>query len=385
MSSGACGGGRMAALRLFSRYLFLKNGDSLHNISSTFIIFNRSLNYLPKRYGTYLNFNLKSHNLTFNKLGYVKERNCILDEKDPAPLFFNNEIQSLLKTLTRPNLNKVYRRRHLGQPKLELPTYKFATDEMVQDMLKESEKKMNELLQMPPVIKVRSAVDKIVSKDPALEGYDTSSYVFTDITFGIKNIDRIILIREPNGTLREADWQLRERMNQIYLPIPGREMKTPEMFQEKYLESLLERKEFEFILDRSCLQFEPDDPEYQRVVSITYQYINDNHAFETLRSTRHFGPLVFFLIWHKDIDNLLLDLIQTSQIQEANTLLQLYEKFHKVELITKDSNEVNNVEKYIKEFSNKRASLELALQAYKEMEEQRRNIEHDIKHAHGIV
>ncbi|GJQ69686.1 putative 28S ribosomal protein S22 [Trypoxylus dichotomus] len=347
----------MAALRLFSRCLLQKRCESVSNVAPISVIFNRSLNYLSKEY----------------------------NEVDPAPLFFNTEVQSLLKTLTRIDLNRVYRRRKLGQKKLDLPIYKFATDDQLQEMLKEAEAKTEELLQMPPVLKVRTTRDVVLSSDPALEGYDTATYVFTDITFGIRNIDRIILTREPNGTLRDADWPLRDRVNQVYMPIHGRELKIPLMFQGNYFERLLSKHEYEFILDRSCIQFEPDDPEYQRVATITYQHVNDSNRFEILRSTRHFGPLAFFLTWYKDIDNLLLDLLQFSQIKEVNILLQLYGKFHKVDFNSNIQTNVENVERYIKEFSKKRASLELALQAYKELEEQKRRIEQDIKEAHGVM
>lgn len=273
----------------------------------------------------------------------------------------------------------------MGQKKLDLPTYKFVTDEQLQEMMKDAEVKADELLQMPPVLKIRGVRDRVLSRDPALQGYDAATYIFTDITFGIKNIDRIIIAREPDGTLREADWPLRDRMNQVYFPLPGRELKPPLMFQDNYLEKLLTRKEYEFILDRSCIQFEPDDLDYQRVTTITYQHVNDNNDFEILRSTRHFGPLAFFLLWHKEIDNLLLDLIQSSQIQEANVLLQLYEKFHKVELNVTGLQNTEALEKYIKEFSNKRGSLELAVQAYKELEEEKKQMERDLKHVHGVA
>ncbi|KRT79324.1 hypothetical protein AMK59_8453, partial [Oryctes borbonicus] len=275
---------------------------------------NRSLNYLSKEY----------------------------NETDPAPLFFNGEVQSILKTLTRVNLNKVYRKRKFGQKKLDLPTYKFATDDQLQQMLKEAEAKTEELLQMPPVLKVRTTRDTILSGDPALEGYDSATYVFTDITFGIRNIDRIIIAREPDGVLRDADWSLRDRVNQIYLPIRGRELKVPLMFQDNYLERLLSKHEYEFILDRSCIQFEPDDPEYQKVTTVTYQHVNDTNSFEILRSTRHFGPLAFFLTWHKDIDNLLLDLLQSSHIEEINTLLQLFGRFHNVKFNVENLTNVEN-------------------------------------------
>lgn len=47
---------------------------------------------------------------------------------------------------------------------------------------------------------------------------------------------RIIVVRETDGTLREADWHERDRINQIYNPLPGRELRTPLMFSPQYLE-----------------------------------------------------------------------------------------------------------------------------------------------------
>lgn len=100
-------------------------------------------------------------------------------------------------------------------------------------------------------------------------------------------------------------------------------LQVPRMFQDDYLESLLTREEYEFVLDRACIQFEPYSPAYQRVTSITYQHINDHNNFDSLRSTRHFGPFVFFLAWFKSMDGLLLNLIETSHIEELNSLLKV--------------------------------------------------------------
>jgi len=57
-------------------------------------------------------------------------------------------------------------------------------------------------------------------------------------------------------------------MRQIYFPISGRELIMPKMFEEKYLEKILEKGDYEFILDRACIQFEPDDEDYIRVNNI---------------------------------------------------------------------------------------------------------------------
>lgn len=46
---------------------------------------------------------------------------------------------------------------------------------------------------------------------------------------------RSITIREPNGRLRKATWEERDRMNLIYFPKPGRKHEMPELLQDKNL------------------------------------------------------------------------------------------------------------------------------------------------------
>lgn len=236
------------------------------------------------------------------------------------------------------------------------------------------------MLQMPPVLKTREPCDEILSEDPALQGLETSSIIFTDITFGKKDSERLIVVREPDGTLRKANWQLRDRMNQVYFPLKGRELSMPRLFRPDYLKNLLDAKEYEFILDRACLQFEPNDPEYQKVTSLTYTHVSDNDSFDLLRSTRHFGPLTFFLTWFKMVDNLLLDLIQTERINEARTLVELYGRVHGVHF---DLKAENLVELFIREHAAKKAPLELAMQAFKDLDRQRRELQSGIDKAHG--
>lgn len=158
-------------------------------------------------------------------------------DKDPAPYFFNEEVQELLKKLTRANPEKVFRKRMDGE-KLQSPEYKFMTDEELQKALKKAEADMWERLQMPPIVKVRKEDDRVLSKDPALQEFDTSKWVFTDITFGVSNRERIIAVRELDGTLRLGTWEEKDRLNQIYNPMQGREIYTPKMFEPEHLEVL---------------------------------------------------------------------------------------------------------------------------------------------------
>ncbi|VEN51693.1 unnamed protein product [Callosobruchus maculatus] len=342
----------MAAFRFISQCLNTKT-ESISGLHYT--VFRRLLNYSTVEYA---------------------------EQNDPRPSFFNKDIQNILRTLTRVDLQRVFRTRKLGQGKVHDPEYRFMTNEELQMAMREAELKADNLLQIPPVVPVRTPISKILSQDPELQGLESSKMIFTDITFGVKDSDRLIVVREPDGTLREAEWEVRNRINQIYFPQEGRAIKTPQMFQGTEFEDVLKRQEYEFILDRACIQFEPNDPEYQRVTSITYQHINDNNGFEKLRSTRHFGALAFFLVWHKNIDNLLLELIETCYADEANTLIELYSKIHKVNF--EKTSELSMIEDYIKKFSNKKGALELALQAYKELLDEKRKVEQGVKTAHGL-
>ena len=46
---------------------------------------------------------------------------------------------------------------------------------------------------------------------------------------------RSITIREPNGRLRKATWEERDRMNLIYFPKPGRKHEMPALLKDTEL------------------------------------------------------------------------------------------------------------------------------------------------------
>lgn len=56
------------------------------------------------------------------------------------------------------------------------------------------------------------------------------------------------MVREPDGTLRTASWEERERMLQTYLATPGREIELPKMFTEPHLTSVLDDGKYAFLL-----------------------------------------------------------------------------------------------------------------------------------------
>ncbi|XP_026758205.1 28S ribosomal protein S22, mitochondrial [Galleria mellonella] len=337
-------------------------------------------------------------------------------EKDPAPKFFSKNVQVLLKRLTRPDFAKVFRKRkNTDLPVLRTPIYKFLTNEQLESEIAKANKKADKLLQMPPIVKIQKPITDVLSKDPALVGYDTSKFVFTDITFGVANENRIVVERDPDGTLQSCDHEIRKRLNQVYFPIHGRKIKEPLMFTDtEKFNSLLERQEYEFILDRACIQYEPDEFTYQKVTSITYQHVDINTNYNLLRSTRHFGPMTFYLTWHHNIDNLMLELLQSGTVREAVLLVALRHELQadvtngdvaqtivqqilptpvqltKPDRLTEEDIQLDNkcvecIEKYIVSNSAMKSQHELALQGFREYYQHLIDLSRGLQKAHGKV
>ena len=302
------------------------------------------------------------------------------------------------------------------------------TTEQLEQELKNTVTKAEKLLQMPPIVKIKDERDDIISKDPALTDFDTSPYIFTDISFGLKNSERSIVIRHTNGILQNASQDIRKRINQIYFPLIGRSTKVPRMFQPEFLNGTLEQKEYEFILDRLCVQFEPFDKEFHEISAKVFLHINETKSFDHLRSTRHFGPMAFFLAWHKMIDDLVLDMIKRDYLRNAvqavilmfrlnnitdnSTILQELERspepstlINEMLPVSKSDDIHSEIDKVVgkgleelkidgicleflqmfaKEHAVKKVQLDLALQSYQEMYNQKMELAEGLRKAHGI-
>ncbi|RZF41048.1 hypothetical protein LSTR_LSTR002680 [Laodelphax striatellus] len=288
-------------------------------------------------------------------------------DHDIKSRFYEPEILTLLKKLTRPDLQKIFRKRKLGL-RLEPPEYKFMTTEQLEQERKKADARAAEKLQMPPVLPPRKEIDEVISEDPNLAGFERSNIVFTDITFGKSDVNRLIVIRETNGRLRKANWDERFRMNQVYFPAEGRKMNPPSLFKQENMLRLCEEQRYEFLLDLACIQFEPDDPEYLRITETVYDSIDEAQAYELLRSTRHYGPLMFHLVTNRSIDNVLVENLQTDRLEDAVWAISLYHLLHpeskskSTELIPGE--ELQFIKSYIETDSKKRGLLEMSLQTY---------------------
>lgn len=306
------------------------------------------------------------------------------------------------------------------------------TVDQFEEEVKKSAKRAEKLLQMPPVVKVKQDEQRILVKDPGLDGFCEDKHVITDISFDVRDVDRMVLIRQTDGTLEHAPLEVRKRMNQIYFPRNGRKLKAHKLFEKENLKSLLDRYQYLFVLDLTCVQFDPYEKEYHEITADTYQHINENKKFEILRSSRHFGPMAFFFAWHNMIDDLLLDNIKRDYLRHAVELILLYHKLHQVEGEQEISNQLKEfpdrrnltqdyfntmiqgaqtnlhqkinqivgkseedfasdqcfigiIENYTKKHGIKKVQLELALQTFKEENQKKYELNQDLKKQHGIA
>lgn len=138
------------------------------------------------------------------------------------------------------------------------------------------------------------------------------------------------------------------------------------------------------------MQFEADDLNYQAVAREVYEHVNLEKQFDVLRSTRHFGPMVFHLVWTSNIENLLCELIETRRIEDAVLLVRLYHKIHPtsnsaVEQCSDPTDDVQFILNYARLDSSNGTKIEKLLHSYKELQREQQIVEEGIKKAHGIL
>ncbi|KAK4469539.1 hypothetical protein MN116_007081 [Schistosoma mekongi] len=228
-------------------------------------------------------------------------------------LFVNPQIHNLLRLITYTDSDSVHQRTYGRAGK---GTIKLLSDAELNIVKKYTAVFTEQKLQMPPVLNPRTPVnDQVIAQDLGLQGIIPGNVklVFTDTTLKRDRKDRLIVVRESNGNLRHANAFERDRINQVYFPLSGRKLFIPLMFEEKQLNALLDQGSFLYVLDRTCVQFEPDDPNFSRICHRVYERVNQlawtpftsvtgptvnnlTNPLLLLRHTRHYGPLALYMI-----------------------------------------------------------------------------------------
>ncbi|XP_014272815.1 small ribosomal subunit protein mS22 [Halyomorpha halys] len=288
--------------------------------------------------------------------------------QETTPLFFNENVQELLKKLTRIDYEKVFRSRKLER-RLGTPKFKFMTDEELEKARKKAELRAEEKLQMPPILPPRKQVNHVYVVDKKIVGYTEAKYLFTDISFGKNDRNRHIVLRDVDGTLRKATWEERDKANQIYFPRPGRKLRIPKMFQPEYFEEVLSKGWYEFILDRACIQFEPDDPLYIHVTQATYDKIAETGNFKELESTRHYGPMIYHLTEKENLSSLFIYFLNSDRLVEVVDVIRLHGIIHPDKICSAEyipGEEFLLVKAFISEYYHQKPDLMLTLKSYED-------------------
>ncbi|CAF0869096.1 unnamed protein product [Brachionus calyciflorus] len=291
-----------------------------------------------------------------------------------AKYFIRNDVKSLLQKLTGFDLNKIFAPKF--NPDLKSSQIQLLTQNELHKEKQRSVEKAKYLLQMPPFLAPRDDKKEILSQNESLNPLNMtkSNYMFIDISMDIPHDKRMIVVRESNGTLRKADHGEKEKMLQVYFPEQGRTNYIPPMFSSKNLENCLKMKHYLLILNKACVKFEPNDSEFIRVTHRVYEFVNEMNDFEQLRSTRFFGPMVFYLAWYKKLENILAFYLNESNVSDCVDLIKLYSIVHEKEIkylkyVNEKTNDLGLIEMFIKHDLNNSARAELALRKIYENQE----------------
>ncbi|XP_035536155.1 28S ribosomal protein S22, mitochondrial [Morone saxatilis] len=296
------------------------------------------------------------------------QNNALSDTAKPQ--ITDPAVQDILTRITGLDLQKVFRP---IKQELKPPTYKLMTEEQLEQATELAREQAKKLLKMPPVLPERKPINDVLSEDKILDGMDTAKYVFTDITYNIPHRERFIVIREPSGTLRKATWEERDRLVQTYFPKEGRKLVAPLLFKEENLKMVFSQDRHEDVLDLCLVQFEPDSSEYIRVHAATYEDLDKHGKYELLRSTRHFGGMAWYLLNARRVDGLILDMLKKELFQDAVSLVSLFNMVHPdsesaQEADREQATGTNLLKIYAQKESQRSGYIELALQAYEQMD-----------------
>lgn len=219
-------------------------------------------------------------------------------------LFVEKDVQKLLTDLTEIDLeHKVFRPRRTSIQ--QRSHFALMTEERLEKTRERMREEARRFLQFVPVKEPREESVQVLANDSELKDFDTSKFLFTDITFDATDQDRTVVVREPDGTLRTANPEEHDRMNRTYYQKPNRPVNPPPLFADPFLKDALDKNDHEFVLDWACWFYEPDDPAYVRLSQLVFDRINEANKFQVITSTRHFGPFTFYLALNDNISKLL--------------------------------------------------------------------------------
>lgn len=283
-------------------------------------------------------------------------------DRDVGRIFIRDDVQNILKSITRFDEEILFARRTM--PTIATPRFVFMTDQQLAKAKEMAYDAVKPRMQFPVVMRPVKNEDTPICYEPEIQGAMPNKVIFIDIGRNCSEKSRLMSVREPNGLLRWPTFNERSRMNNLFFPQKERSIEVPKLFTVKeLLQSVLNRGDYVYLLDRACLQFEPNDPQFVQICCNVYNFIDLKGHYDKLRSTRHFGPMSLYLAYYKRIDNLLLDMLKRDYLDDAAQLVKLYLIANDLDTFKNSLSEIDVVKEYTDKYSLKKHIVEPALQS----------------------
>jgi small subunit ribosomal protein S22 len=293
---------------------------------------------------------------------------------NPGQIFIRQDVRLILQRLTGFDLSKIFHSSY--NPKLRDSQIKLLTQQQLAKEKDKANRLARHLLQMPPYLQPRQREHVLLSKadDQRLDPLNLRqvNYMFVDISMNLPKDKRMCVVREPNGILRKADFNEREKLLQVYFPVEGKSAYVPKMFEPLNMEECLKDFKYKLLLDKACLLYEPNDPQFIRITHRCYEHINEHAHHDRLHSTRFFGPMVFYLIWHKKFDGLVAYLLRASRLSDCLDVIRLVLLVHPTGYLLRDESksDLEMVKMFIEQELNNSQIASQALLQFTQSNEQ---------------
>eukprot|EP00117_Sycon_ciliatum_P005135 scpid76594/ scgid9207/ 28S ribosomal protein S22, mitochondrial len=204
-------------------------------------------------------------------------------------------VKKTLDRIVTVDLDKVFAPR-INRPRP--PRFMLATDEQL-DVLEEAVlDRAMDLLNRPPIYLQRENIpedERLIQKNPEIDGYANAKVVVINVDNDLQDDERHVYVRQENGDLEHADYDVRDRMLLTYFRLDSRRIFPEPVFHPVTVQKVLGMGRHKEMLDRIFLQFSGDSSQYINLTEQVYEDVYCRGCYEVLDSTCHFGNLIYYL------------------------------------------------------------------------------------------
>ncbi|CAB4065335.1 MRPS22 [Lepeophtheirus salmonis] len=135
---------------------------------------------------------------------------------------------------------------------------------------------------------------------------------------------------------------------------------------------------------KNCEQFEPDHPLYLQTANAVFEHADQHRQYDVLWSTRFYGPLIYTLAMKNSIDNILIHYFIKKDVDSALRVLRVYGEIHDLNSLKELKNENDElIHKYLDNYSSKKSKVQKSYETMLELLKKDKEAMEAKKRAHG--